>query len=833
MTVDPEPAPGGPARIPELRLLGPLELADPEGRVVATRSLPLLLLAYLALERRAVPRGSLARLFWPASEPERARHSLRQTLLRIRGLLPEAIESDEDWVRVVPGSVGLDLHRMEGAVWRGEVEEALGLWRGEPLGIADRSLGWEMEEWCEGRREEWAELLRMAVIESVERGAGPEDSARALPVVDRALAHFPMNGRLLLLRGRMLAAAGLWAGLSGWIARLEAEGEGEIAGELRRLMEDRRGQPPGAEEVDPAPAEAERPRPDAARPLPHARSRERGYRSEGGRARVRPRLARAAVVAGALVAGGGGWALYAGGAARAPLPDVVLCSAEIPRASAAGSEAGELSFSLYLWSGVRRSMERIAAESGPCDQENLIQAPPGRPGRLRRVAREESRLRILEYSISPSGIRADWIVDTLALLGPMAPEALPPEEPAAALRAGRNLAIRLPWQGEDARTHTEILLLDLESGGLERRIRAEGVEGHPAPATFVADRSFLVPLGSNGGEGWPAVWIDGATGALEPYRGPPGAFPTVSGWHAMAVDGTGRELHPIEIGRNGDQEDGSLEIWLHDRASGAWEQLTRNGWNDYNADLSEDGRFLCWQSEERGHYHSDIMVMDLRTRRSWNLTRSDAFEFDCHISPDGAWVLYQRRALLDHVMELRPIRGGEPVLVGRSDGAGISRFATFIQPVEEAAIHPRRISQTRIEVDGERAEISFRVDREDLEAVIRESALNPRLRLDGSAATAREIGTYLARTLMLEADGTPLSLQLERSEAEDEIWHLSLRAEAPAPIQRLLVRHHALVEAFADQRNVVRVIHRPSGTEHMVFFTRRKERYRIEVAETG
>jgi len=129
-------------------------------------------------------------------------------------------------------------------------------------------------------------------------------------------------------------------------------------------------------------------------------------------------------------------------------------------------------------------------------------------------------------------------------------------------------------------------------------------------------------------------------------------------------------------GRGGDDEDGSLELVLRHLASGEEERLTDNDWNDYEVQWSPDGRHICWQSEEFGHYQSEIMVMDLRTHRSWNLSRSPGRDFECVFTPDGRAVVYQSLRTGDTDLIIQPVGGGEAVNL--SFYPGIDRIAGFV-----------------------------------------------------------------------------------------------------------------------------------------------------------
>lgn len=94
-------------------------------------------------------------------------------------------------------------------------------------------------------------------------------------------------------------------------------------------------------------------------------------------------------------------------------------------------------------------------------------------------------------------------------------------------------------------------------------------------------------------------------------------------------------------GNRGDEENGSLEIWLKDLDSGFTTPLTENSWNDYEIALSDDGRFLCWQDEEFGHFASQIRVLDTQTRESWTVGLPGARNSRCAFASSGDWIVHE------------------------------------------------------------------------------------------------------------------------------------------------------------------------------------------------
>src|SRR5438132_5665913 len=73
-----------------LAMLGPPEVFHDGGRLTFALRKALALLLYLAVEGGMHPRGNLAALLWPDSEPHAARTALRNAIALLRNLLTDA-----------------------------------------------------------------------------------------------------------------------------------------------------------------------------------------------------------------------------------------------------------------------------------------------------------------------------------------------------------------------------------------------------------------------------------------------------------------------------------------------------------------------------------------------------------------------------------------------------------------------------------------------------------------------------------------------------------------------------------------------------------------------
>jgi predicted ATPase/DNA-binding SARP family transcriptional activator len=195
----------------EVALLGPVEVRA-AGAAVPVASVPQrVVLARLALSPdRPVPASALVAALWVDEPPANATGNLHSYVSKLRRLLgAELITSDAAGyrLRVAPGDVdigrverlaaeGRALAGTDAARAAGVIDQALAVWRGEPLADLPEPLPFaptlaRLREWRQQLREEWFEL-RLA--------AG--DAAGAVPGLTEAAAGEPLREgtHLLLMR---------------------------------------------------------------------------------------------------------------------------------------------------------------------------------------------------------------------------------------------------------------------------------------------------------------------------------------------------------------------------------------------------------------------------------------------------------------------------------------------------------------------------------------------------------------------------------------------------------------------------------------------------------
>ncbi|MGH7555188.1 MAG: hypothetical protein ACREMQ_19470, partial [Longimicrobiales bacterium] len=142
-----------------LHALGELHMSGPAHETLPAQRKDLAILLYLVRCRPAgATRAELAALIWGERDEARARHSLRQSLLRLRRRLAVpgeptgVLEIDNGTVRVVPGRVRLDVALFETAVAEGRPADAISAWTGDFLADAEDVGGEEYRLWVEEER---------------------------------------------------------------------------------------------------------------------------------------------------------------------------------------------------------------------------------------------------------------------------------------------------------------------------------------------------------------------------------------------------------------------------------------------------------------------------------------------------------------------------------------------------------------------------------------------------------------------------------------------------------------------------------------------------------
>jgi DNA-binding SARP family transcriptional activator/tetratricopeptide (TPR) repeat protein len=206
-----------------LCLLGPLEvLAGGESFNVGPRQRRMVLAALAVDAGRMLTLETIADRVWGDAQPQRARHTLYAHLVRIRKMLKQASAAGDGSAGIVRRAGGyvleieedrVDLRRFDGLVVRARgpeqgpedqlrlLDEALNLWRGEPLAGLPGDWAARIRQGWHNRRIDaavaWAEAALLV------NAAGP-----AITRLTDLIAEYPLSERLTAVLMRAMCAAG-------------------------------------------------------------------------------------------------------------------------------------------------------------------------------------------------------------------------------------------------------------------------------------------------------------------------------------------------------------------------------------------------------------------------------------------------------------------------------------------------------------------------------------------------------------------------------------------------------------------------------------------------
>jgi DNA-binding SARP family transcriptional activator/TolB-like protein/tetratricopeptide (TPR) repeat protein len=140
------------------------------------------------------PRDTLLARFWPDSDDERARNSLRQALHQLRRALgDDVITGRGDDVGVDSGLVWCDAADFERALAEGRPEDALEVYRGDFLPGFFVEGAPDVEAWIDDRRRTYRRAANRAAVELAEREEAAGSLRAAALWARRALAIEPLD----------------------------------------------------------------------------------------------------------------------------------------------------------------------------------------------------------------------------------------------------------------------------------------------------------------------------------------------------------------------------------------------------------------------------------------------------------------------------------------------------------------------------------------------------------------------------------------------------------------------------------------------------------------
>lgn len=177
----------------QLLTLGAADLRRDGAEVRSVLSQPkrLVLLVHIALDSPSgyVGRDTLLARFWPESDAERARNSLRQALHYLRRSLGEQtiVSRGDRELGVSPEHVRCDAAEFEAALREGRLEAALELYRGDFLPGMHVEDAPELDRWIDERRAYYRRRAVEAALALADRDAAAGEERAALLWARRAV----------------------------------------------------------------------------------------------------------------------------------------------------------------------------------------------------------------------------------------------------------------------------------------------------------------------------------------------------------------------------------------------------------------------------------------------------------------------------------------------------------------------------------------------------------------------------------------------------------------------------------------------------------------------
>jgi len=191
--------------------LGGLVLMGDDGQPVSSLGpRNLALLAYLALATKPLSRDHVAELFWGERDEDRARHSMREALSKLRQLLgPDSIPLRSD--RVALGSsvpLSVDAKTLVAASTAGDTKKVVELYGGPFLDGVHAGGSRSFEDWCDAERSMYESRFIAACVPECARLRKAQAWTECVELARRWLAAAPLDPKPALELLHALAAPG-------------------------------------------------------------------------------------------------------------------------------------------------------------------------------------------------------------------------------------------------------------------------------------------------------------------------------------------------------------------------------------------------------------------------------------------------------------------------------------------------------------------------------------------------------------------------------------------------------------------------------------------------
>ncbi|HUQ80552.1 MAG TPA: AAA family ATPase [Gemmatimonadaceae bacterium] len=222
------------------RTLGELRLQDTDGSALTIRRKPLALLCYVVRHApRPTSRTELATLFWGERGEDRARQSLRQTLLELKQAIGDRAQVDPESVVIAADAVELDITAFEHDIAAGQLKSAVEKWKGDFFEGSEDIGGEGFRRWIENERAGLHRHLSAAMERLIGDAEIRGDWGEACGLAERWAGALRFDERahlrlieVLRMSGRAAEAATIHAG---FMTRLRTSLDVEPSTEFLRL----------------------------------------------------------------------------------------------------------------------------------------------------------------------------------------------------------------------------------------------------------------------------------------------------------------------------------------------------------------------------------------------------------------------------------------------------------------------------------------------------------------------------------------------------------------------------------------------------------------------
>lgn len=149
---------------------------------------------------------------------------------------------------------------------------------------------------------------------------------------------------------------------------------------------------------------------------------------------------------------------------------------------------------------------------------------------------------------------------------------------------------------------------------------------------------------------------------------------------------------------------------------------------------------------------------------------------------------------------------------------GFGAFGVASGRPAPAAGHEVHVSYGRVAIEGPTITIRLRMFQDDLSRALARYARRDTVDLTVRRESDSLATGYLAKSLLVTADGKPLTGLVASSGPENDMWWYLIQFRADRPPARIGIASRVLFELFGDQQNLLKVLHTASGDETSLYF---------------